>query len=122
MLDAIRQTLPYAHVIYRNEGERAYLEGHEAGSRHAAWERAGMEGDPPGWGPLEDDLEAEEEDFDPAVGGKLDALTTRLEEMDIMPELLTRLERVTTRKACAPSGRRSRASPRRRWRWHRRSS
>jgi hypothetical protein len=32
MLDAIRETLPYARVVYRNEGERAYLDGHEPGS------------------------------------------------------------------------------------------
>jgi len=98
MLDAIREMLPYARVVYRNEGEKAYLDGHEAGSRYA-WQRAGMGGDPPGWQPLEDDLEAEEEDFDPAVEGELDALTTRLEEVDIMPELLERLERKITRQA-----------------------
>jgi hypothetical protein len=98
MLDAIREMLPYARVIYRNEGERAYLEGHEAGSRYA-WRRAGMEGDPPGWQPLEDDLEEEVEDSDPTIGGKLEALTTRLEEVDIMPELLERLERKIAREA-----------------------
>lgn len=98
MLDGIREMLPYARVVYRNEGERAYLEGHEAGSRHA-WRRAGMEGHPPGWERLEDDdPEAEEEDCDPAVEGELDALTTRLEEIDIMPELLTRIERQITRQ------------------------
>ena len=96
MLDALRETLPYARVIYHNEGERAYLSGHEAGSRYA-WERAGMEGDPPGWQPLED--EEEVEDFDPAAEEELEALTTRLEEADIMPELLERLERKITRKA-----------------------
>jgi hypothetical protein len=98
MLDGIREMLPYARVVYRNEGERAYLEGHEAGSRYA-WRRAGMEGDPPGWQPLEDDLEAEVVNCDPALEGELEALTTRLEEVDIMPELLGRLERETTRKA-----------------------
>jgi hypothetical protein len=98
MLDGIRETLPYARVVYRNAGETAYLDGHEAGSRYA-WQRAGMSGDPPGWEPLEDDLEEEVEDFDPGVEGKLDALTTRLEEIDIMPELLTRLECKTTRQA-----------------------
>jgi hypothetical protein len=40
MLDAFREVLPYAHVVYRNEGESAYMEGHEAGSRHV-WDRAG---------------------------------------------------------------------------------
>jgi hypothetical protein len=98
MLDAVREMLPYARVVYRNEGERAYLDGHEAGSRHA-WRRAGMEGDPPGWEPLDDDLEAEQEDFDPGLEGELDALTARLEETDIVPELLGRLERKITREA-----------------------
>jgi hypothetical protein len=99
MLDAIREVLPYARVVYRNEGERAYLDGHEAGSRYA-WQRAGMSGDPPGWEPQEDDLEeAEEGDGDPAIEGELNALTTRLEEVDIMPEILGRVERKTTREA-----------------------
>ena len=47
MLDGIREMLPYARIVYRNEVERAYMDGHEAGSRYA-WQRAGMEGDPPG--------------------------------------------------------------------------
>jgi len=98
MLDAIREVLPYARVVYRNEGERAYMEGHEAGSRYV-WQRAGMSGDPPGWGPLEDDLEEEVEECDPALEGDLDALGRRLEEVDIMPELLGRLERKITRQA-----------------------
>jgi hypothetical protein len=92
MIDAIRETLPFARVIYHNEGEWAYLEGHERGSRYV-WERAGMSGDPPGWQPLED------EDSDPAIGEALDELSTRLEELDIMPELLNRLERKTTAQA-----------------------
>ncbi len=58
-----------------------------------------MRGDPPGWEPLEDDLEEGVEDCDPAIEGELDALTTRLEEVDIMPELLGRWERETTRQA-----------------------
>jgi hypothetical protein len=98
MLDAIREVLPFARVVYRNEGERAYLEGHEAGSRYA-WQRASMEGDPPGWEPLTDDLEEEVEDFDPAIEGELEALSRRLEEVDIMPELLSRLERKVTCQA-----------------------
>jgi hypothetical protein len=98
MIDAIHEALPYTRVVYCNEGERAYLEGHEAGSRYA-WGRAGMDGDPPGWEPLEDDPGAEVEGCDPALEGELDALTTRLEEVDIMPELFSRLERETTRQA-----------------------
>jgi len=98
MLDAIRETLPVACIVYRNEGEEAYLEGHEAGSRYA-WQRAGMSGHPPGWEPLEDDTEAEVEDFDPAIERELEELSKRLEEADIMPELLGRLEREIIRKA-----------------------
>jgi hypothetical protein len=98
MIDAIQEALPYTRVVYRNEGERSYLEGHEAGSRYA-WERAGMDAGPPGWEPLGDDLEAEVEDFDPAVGEELEILATRIEEADIMPELLSRLEQQTVRQA-----------------------
>jgi hypothetical protein len=98
MLDAIREVLPYARVVYRNEGESAYMEGHEAGSRYV-WRRAGMSGDPPGWGPLEDELEGEVEECDPALERDLDALGKRLEEVDIMPELVGRLERKITREA-----------------------
>jgi hypothetical protein len=97
MLDAIAAALPYARVVYRNEGERAYLDGHEAGSRYA-WRLAGMDGDPPGWGPLEEDLEEEADDGDPALEGELDKLTTWLEEVDIMHELLARMERQVTER------------------------
>jgi hypothetical protein len=96
MIDAIQETLPYTRLVYRNEAEMAYLKGHEAGSRYA-WERAGMDADPPGWEPLGDDLEVE--DFDPAVGRELELLATRIEEADIMPELLSRLEQQTVQQA-----------------------
>jgi hypothetical protein len=101
MIDAIRETLPYVHVVYHNEMDSAYLSGHEAGSRYA-WKRAGMEGDPPGWAPLDEDgeiSEADAEDFDPAIEEALEATGARLEEADIMPELLTRLEEKTTQEA-----------------------
>ncbi len=39
------------------------------------------------------------EECDPALEGDLDALGMRLEEVDIMPELLTRIERQTTQRA-----------------------
>jgi hypothetical protein len=97
MIDAIRETLPFARVVYQNAADGAYLKGHEKGSRYA-WEHAGMAGDPPGWQPLEDE-EAEVEGFDAAIDEDLDELSTRLEETDIMPELLTRLERKTTGQA-----------------------
>jgi hypothetical protein len=101
MIDAIRETLPYARVVYQNETDSAYLSGHEAGSRYA-WERAGMEGDPSGWAPLDEEgevSEADAEDFDPAIDGELEAAGARLEEADIMPGLLGRLEEKTTREA-----------------------
>jgi hypothetical protein len=84
-------------IPYRQEAEDAYLCGHEAGSRYA-WRRAGMEGDPPGWGPPEDE-EAIEKDFDPAVDGELEELDARLQEADILPTLLNRLEREVAQKA-----------------------
>jgi hypothetical protein len=99
MIDAIGETLPYARVVYHNEMDRAYLSGHEAGSRYA-WERAGMDGDPPGWAPLDEDGESTDaEDFDAAIDGELEAAGARLQETDIMPELLTRLEEKTTKEA-----------------------
>ena len=91
MIDAIRETLPYVHIVYHNEMDSAYLSGHEAGSRYAC-KRAGMEGDPPGWAPLGEDGESTDaEDFE--------ATDERLEEADIMLELLTRLEEKTTQEA-----------------------
>lgn len=100
MIDALRETLPYARVVYQNEAGAAYMSGHKAGSRYA-WKRAGMDGDPPGW-PLEEDEEEDDEDnFDPAADEDLEVLHTRLEDVDIMPELLNRLERKVAKEAWA---------------------
>jgi hypothetical protein len=96
-IDALREVLPDVRIPYRIEAEDAYLSGHEAGS-HYAWKRAGMDGDPPGWGPPEDE-EAIEEDFDPAVDGDLEGLDARLQETDILPALLDRLEREAAQEA-----------------------
>jgi|SRR5215217_3137464 len=99
MIDAIRETLPYTRNVYHNEVDGAYLSGHEAGSRYA-WERAGMDRDPPGWAPLDEDGESTDaEDFDPAIDAELEATGARVEEADIMPELLTRFEEKTTQEA-----------------------
>lgn len=98
MIDALRETLPYARTIYQNEASAAYMKGHEAGSRYA-WERAGMDGHPPGWESLEEDGEIDEDDFDPTADKALKVLHTHLEDADIMPELLNRLERKVTREA-----------------------
>lgn len=98
MIDALRETLPYVRTIYQNEVSAAYMRGHEAGSRYA-WERAGMNDYPPGWGSLEED--EHEDEFDPVADEDLEVLHTRLEEADIMPELLNRLEQKVTREAWA---------------------
>jgi hypothetical protein len=96
-IDALREVLPHVRIPYRKEVEDAYLSGHEAGSRYA-WRRAGMDGDPPGWGTLEDE-EANDEDFDPALDGELEALDARLQVADILPTLLDRLERELAQEA-----------------------
>jgi hypothetical protein len=99
MIDAIREALPYTRVVFHNAADSAYLEGHEAGSRYA-WKRAGLDGDPPGWEPLDEEGEdADAEEFDPAVDEALEATGKKIEELDIMPGLLTRLERATTESA-----------------------
>ena len=96
-IDALREVLPHVRTPYRIEAEDAYLSGHEAGSRYA-WRRAGMDGDPPGWPTLGDE-EAKDEDFDTAVEGELEALDARLQEADVLPTLLDRLEREVAREA-----------------------
>jgi hypothetical protein len=99
MIDAIRQVLPYTRVVFHNAADGTYLEGHEAGSRYA-WKRAGMAGDPPGWGPLDEEGgPADADEFDPAIDEALEAAGKKIEEIDLMPELLTRMERKTTERA-----------------------
>ena len=98
MIDALQETLPYARTAYKNESADAYMSGHKAGSRYA-WKGAGMDGDPPGWGPLEEEDEEDEDDFDPAADEALKELDARLEEADIMPELLGRLEQKVAKDA-----------------------
>lgn len=101
MIDAIRAALPYTRVVFHNAADSAYLEGHEAGSRYA-WKRAGLDGDPPGWEPLDEDGEATDaDDFDPAVDQALEATSERIEQLDIMPGLLEKLERQTVGSAWA---------------------
>jgi hypothetical protein len=95
MLDALTAVLPSLRVEFVNEAHAAYLDGHEAGSRHA-WREAGMEGDPPGWlfRELEDgSVEVDEEREDPRIGKDLDALEERAKEADLAPVLLERLQR-----------------------------
>jgi hypothetical protein len=87
MLDALTAGLPPLRVLFVNEAHAAYLDGHEAGSRHA-WREAGMEGDPPGWvfRELEDgSVEVDEGREDPRIGEDLDALEERAKEADLAP-------------------------------------
>lgn len=101
MVEAMKQTTPYIRTVFVNEAHGAYMDGHEAGSRHA-WEKAGMEGVPPGcyFKELEDgSLETDEEEADPGIEESLDAIEHRLEEVDIAPTLLERMERNLVEKA-----------------------
>ncbi|HSK82388.1 MAG TPA: hypothetical protein VK902_03160 [Rubrobacter sp.] len=77
--------------------DTAYLSGLETGSRYA-WERAGVVGNPPGWGP-QDEESTNAEDFDAAIDAQLEATGASLEVADIMPEFLTSLEEKTTQEA-----------------------
>src|SRR5215218_11315999 len=47
-IERFREALSYLSKSYINEGVVAYLDGHQAGARHA-WEAAGKTGDPPEW-------------------------------------------------------------------------
>jgi hypothetical protein len=96
-IDGLREVLPHVRAPYHVEANGAYLLGHEAGSRYA-WRRAGMGGDPPGWGRLEGE-EANEKDFDPAVKRDLKELDARLDGAAILPTLLDRLEREVAQEA-----------------------
>jgi hypothetical protein len=93
-IEALLHTTPYLRVPFVNEAERAYLEGHEAGSRYA-WQKAGLEGDPPGWKSLASEEHGEEGDGedDPAIEEDLEVLTARLEEADIAAGLLEWIRR-----------------------------
>jgi hypothetical protein len=74
MVEAFRETLPYVFNYCEDEAILAYLDGYEAGSRRA-WETAGKEGAPPGWGERD---EGYEEDEDPVIEEDLDKITARL--------------------------------------------
>lgn len=94
-IQAVEEITPYTRTVFTNEAHSAYMEGHEAGSRYA-WKKAGMEGDPPGYlfEELEDgSVKIDEEEGDPGLEESLDALTQRLEEVDIAPRLLEGIER-----------------------------
>jgi hypothetical protein len=93
MIEAFRVIQPYVRTVWQNEADRAYFDGHQAGSRHA-WRVAGMEGDPPGWEDWEEGEEPGEEAFDPAIESDLDSISARVEETTtFVSQLLDRLER-----------------------------
>lgn len=94
MAKAVRAALPYGRTVFRMEADLAYLDGYEAGSRHA-WRKAGIGGDPPrpGGPPGEDGELPEGGAFDEAAGEAPEGLGERIERADILPEVLDRLER-----------------------------
>ena len=103
MLDALMASLPTLRVSLVNEACAAYMDGHEAGSRHA-WKIAGMEGDPPGWRfeEFEDgSVETDEERGDPETAKALGALEGRTEAADLSPRLLERLQKSVAKDALA---------------------
>lgn len=110
MLDALTETVPFLRTPHVNLVVEAYLDGHEAGSRHA-WKMAGMEGDPPGWksSELEDDTsEAEVDEVDeasaledPRLEEDIDALAERVKEEDLLPTLFERFSESTRKEALA---------------------
>jgi hypothetical protein len=101
MLEALKETMPYVRIVFTNEAHKAYMDGHEAGSRYA-WERADKTGDPPGcyFEELEDgSLQTDEDEADPQIEESLDAIERRLTEVDIAPKLLEGMRRDLVEKA-----------------------
>src|SRR5918995_3204309 len=96
MIGAFRGLFPYLGTIWQDDVHWAYLDGHEAGSRHA-WNRSGKAGEPPGW---EADEEKAERNADPTIDedlqkwmgeGRYAGLQGKLEEMEreLVGEALT---------------------------------
>ena len=98
MIAAFRAVFPYCRTFAQDDAHFAYFDGREAGSRRA-WERAGMEREPPGW---EDDEGTAEENADPAMEEDLEKISLRVEKsFDLIPGLLDRLERELAAEAVA---------------------
>jgi hypothetical protein len=98
MIAAFRAVFPYCRTFAQDDAHFAYFDGREAGSRRA-WERAGMEREPPGW---EDDEGTAEENARPCDGGGSgEDLPPRGEVLRSHPGLLDRLERELTAEAVA---------------------
>lgn len=96
MVDAFRELVPYSQALSQNMVFDGYFRGHESGSRYA-WERAGKDGEPPGY---EGDLGEAEENADPAMEADEDGLEAIVEEYGgLLPEMLDRLERRLTADA-----------------------
>ena len=92
MIKAFRVAQPYACARGAIKMVRAYLDGHEAGSRHA-WRCAGMGGDPPGWKAGERE-EHDKEPLDASVDADLQRMSAYVEEDDaFVPEFLEGLKR-----------------------------
>ena len=92
MIKAFRVVQPYAQTRWAIKTVGAYLDGHEAGSRHA-WRCAGMKGDPPGWEAGERE-EHDEEPLDANGAADLQSISAYLGEDDaFVPKLLEELER-----------------------------
>jgi hypothetical protein len=90
MIDAFRVLLPCSETIMQNEASMSYLDGHEAGSKHA-WKAAGMEGTPPAWPPL--GWEPDEDANDPAIEEDIGRIEERVKEaLGVVPEILDKLE------------------------------
>jgi hypothetical protein len=89
MIEAFGATQAYLRTAWQEEVDRAYFEGHRAGSRHA-WRAAGGEGQPPGW----EAVEEAEKNADPATEEDLKELETRVEKTaSLFPKLLEKEER-----------------------------
>lgn len=95
MVEAFRAVIPYSQNLAQNAAFDAYLEGHEAGSRHA-WGYAGMEGSPPAWpddGPNGELMEPDEDERDPAMEREMDEIEERVaRDGELLPELMDRME------------------------------
>jgi hypothetical protein len=93
---AFRGVFPYLSTIWQYDAHVAYLDGHEAGSRHA-WNSSGKAGEPPGWEADEEEAKRNadptiEEDLQKWTGeGRYASLEGKLEEMEreLVREALT---------------------------------
>jgi hypothetical protein len=96
VIAAFRDTFSSLCTIWQDDVHRAYLDGHEAGSRYA-WKRSGKAGEPPGW---EADEEGAERNADPAIDDALQMWTRYSEEgYALFEEKLAEMERELTRQA-----------------------